>query len=161
MANAILSGLHCTIQAKRLVKSSIIAIETSEQMMDDEDFVQDNAEVTDFVNTHRGSEMPAASGDHRHHNMSLGAVTITKAHVVLHADKLQGYPIWHAYSYASNAMQALQTLVLLLLFCYRYRMHFWMLLHQTKPFTCPCRLPSLSAWLMQGISEALTVFSVC
>ncbi len=46
------------MQAKRLVKSSIIAVETTEQEVDDEDFIQDNAEVTDFVKAHRGSEIP-------------------------------------------------------------------------------------------------------
>jgi len=49
------------LQAKRLVKSSIIAVETTEQEVDDEDFVQDNAEVTDFVKAHRGSEIPSAT----------------------------------------------------------------------------------------------------
>ncbi|DBA75227.1 TPA: MCM DNA helicase complex subunit mcm6 [Trebouxia sp. C0004] len=48
-------------EAKRLVKSSIIAVETTEQEVDDEDFIQDSAEVTDFVKAHRGSEMPPAA----------------------------------------------------------------------------------------------------
>lgn len=58
------------LQAKRLVKSSIIAVETTEQEVDDDDFFQDNAEVADFVNAHRGAEiLPAAGGDQqgRHH----------------------------------------------------------------------------------------------
>ncbi len=49
------------LQAKRLVKSSIIAVETTEQEVDDEDFIQDSAEVTDFVKAHRGSEIPPAA----------------------------------------------------------------------------------------------------
>ncbi len=48
------------LQAKRLVKSSIVAVETTEQEVDDDDFIQDNAEVTDFVQAHRGSEIPPA-----------------------------------------------------------------------------------------------------
>ena len=47
------------LQAKRLVKSSVISVETTEQEVDDEDFIQDNAEVTDFVQSHRGSEIPS------------------------------------------------------------------------------------------------------
>lgn len=39
-----------------MVKSSIIAVESTEQEVDDEDFYQDTAEVTDFVNAHRGQE---------------------------------------------------------------------------------------------------------
>ena len=39
------------------MKSSIIAVETTEQEVDDEDFFQDNTEVADFVDAHRGSEM--------------------------------------------------------------------------------------------------------
>lgn len=46
------------------MKSSIIAVETTEQEVDDDDFFQDNAEVTDFVNAHRGSEMPPTDGEH-------------------------------------------------------------------------------------------------
>ena len=48
---------QCGMQAKRLVKSSIIAVESVEQEVDDEDFYQDNAEITDFVNAHRGQEV--------------------------------------------------------------------------------------------------------
>ena len=57
------------------MKSSIIAIETTEQMVDDEDFVQDNAEVTDFVNTHRGSDLPSAAGNHQQHSISFDPAT--------------------------------------------------------------------------------------
>ncbi len=56
-----LDAIYSVLQAKRLVKSSIIAVETTEQEVDDDDFFQDNAEVTDFVNAHRGSEMPPAA----------------------------------------------------------------------------------------------------
>ena len=45
------------------MKSSIIAVETTEQEVDDDDFFQDNAEVTDFVNAHRGSEMLPTDGE--------------------------------------------------------------------------------------------------
>ena len=38
------------------MKSSIIAVESTEQEVDDEDFYQDTAEVIDFVNSHRGQE---------------------------------------------------------------------------------------------------------
>lgn len=48
-------------EAKRLVKSSIIAAETTEQEVDEEDFIQDSTEVTDFVNAHRGPEVPSAA----------------------------------------------------------------------------------------------------
>lgn len=50
------------MQAKRLVKSSIIAVESTEQVVDDEDFYQDPAEVTDFVNAHRGEEVLPEEG---------------------------------------------------------------------------------------------------
>ena len=47
------------LQAKRLLKSSIIAVETTEQEVDDEDFIQHTAEVTEFVQAHTGSEIPS------------------------------------------------------------------------------------------------------
>ena len=43
------------------MKSSIIAVETTEQEVDEEDFIQDSTEVTDFVNAHRGPEVPSAA----------------------------------------------------------------------------------------------------
>ena len=44
------------VQAKRLVQSSIIAIESTDQEVDDEEYYQDAADVTAFVNEHRGQE---------------------------------------------------------------------------------------------------------
>ena len=46
------------LQAKRLVKSSIIAVESNEQEVDDEDFYQDTAEVTNFIIERRGEAIP-------------------------------------------------------------------------------------------------------
>ena len=63
------------LQAKRLVKSSIIAVETTEQEVDDEDFIQDSTEVTDFVNAHRGSEIPSAATE-PHGNRLLASDSI-------------------------------------------------------------------------------------
>ena len=55
--------MNGVVQARRLVKSSLIAVETAEQEVDDEDFIEDNAEVAGFVNAHRGADMAAAADD--------------------------------------------------------------------------------------------------
>ena len=49
------------MQARRLVKSSIIAVEHVGQQLDDEDFIEDNTAVTDYVHAHRGTDMPPAA----------------------------------------------------------------------------------------------------
>ena len=50
----------CEVQAIRLVKNSIIAIESPEAEVDDVDFVDDLEEVEDVVDRFRRSEQQAA-----------------------------------------------------------------------------------------------------
>lgn len=54
--------LSVAMQAKRLVRNSILSVETTDTQVDDVEFVDDAAEVEDFVRSHQGGGDASGSG---------------------------------------------------------------------------------------------------
>lgn len=50
------------LQAKRLVRNSILSVETTDTQVDDVEFADDAAEVEDFVRSHRDGDDASGSG---------------------------------------------------------------------------------------------------
>lgn len=50
------------VQAKRLVRNSILSVETTDTQVDEVDFVDDAADVEGFVRSHRDGDDPSGSG---------------------------------------------------------------------------------------------------
>ena len=57
-----MSSSLVTLQAKRLVRNSILSVETTDTQVDEVDFVDDAADVEDFVRSHRDGDDASGSG---------------------------------------------------------------------------------------------------